>query len=180
MDMARMRSLAELGFPGFLAGLIGGVVAGGLTAVAGQTPAWALTAMVTLGLPLGLFGMGYGLLVVKGIARPGTFAPAALFWLIGFPLSRLLQEVLTRAVVVGEPGLPPDLLGFFAYQGIVSAGFAIGFLWMHERIAPQWWRKVADRNPDAGAVFQRYVAHSRLLYEQREQRRKARAARARR
>lgn len=103
---------------------------------------WSVIAVVALAVPLGLFGAVYSVLLASGKVRRGGFAPACLFWLIAFPLARLLQEVLTRLVLLGEPGLPPKVWGFLAFQAIISAGFAIGFLWLHERIATQWWRRV--------------------------------------
>ncbi len=128
--------------------------------------------MVTLGIPLGVFGGGYSLLVVHRKVRLGGFAPVALYWLAGFPVARVLHEAITRLVITGEPGLPPDVVGFLAYQGIVSAGFGIGFLWVHERIAPRLWRRVAHRNQEAADIFDAYVAYAQQLYEARQARRR--------
>ncbi|MGA6162069.1 hypothetical protein [Amycolatopsis magusensis] len=175
VDSGRLRRTGELALPGFAVGALAGVVAGGLTAIAGQPLGWAMTSAVGLALPLGLAGGLYSLLMVHGVVRPGTFAPAALLWLVGFPLGRLVQEVAARYVILGEPGVPEDLLGFLAFQAIISAGFAIGFLWMHERIAPQWLAKIAVRNPDAAVAYDRYAAHSRLLSSARQARREAKA-----
>ncbi|PRX46428.1 hypothetical protein B0I33_1075 [Prauserella shujinwangii] len=174
MDTTRLLRLGELALPGFVVGLIAGAVAGGLAGLVGQPTGWALVSMLTLGLPLALLGGGYGLLAAHRKVRIGGFAPAALFWLVGFPLARVLHEVLSRLILVGEPGLPPDPLGFLAYQGLVSAGFAIGFLWLHERLAPRWWRRVAPRNPVAADVYSAYAAHAKRVFEQREARRRAR------
>ncbi|WP_143445997.1 hypothetical protein [Kibdelosporangium aridum] len=134
----------RLGFPGFAVGFLAGTAAGLMALVVGQPWAWAVVAVVTLGVPLGLFGGMYSVLLAYGKVRRGGFAPACLFWLFAFPLARLLQEVLTRLVLLGEPGLPPKAWGFLAFQAIISAGFAIGFLWLHERIAPQSWRRVSS------------------------------------
>ena len=98
---------------------------------------------LSLGVPLALAGGGYTMLLINERVRLGGFAPAALYWLVAFPLCRLLHEVLTTLIITGAPALPPDPLGFLAFQGIISAGFAIGFLWLHERIAPRWWRRLA-------------------------------------
>jgi hypothetical protein len=97
-----------------------------------------------------------------------------MYWLIGFPLARLLHEVLTRLILTGEPGLPPDTFGFLAYQGIVSAGFAIGFLWLHERVAPKYWQRLAVHDPDAREVYLRYAEHARAVFEAAERRKAAR------
>lgn len=167
MEHARVRSLAEVALPGFAVGLLAGVVAGGLAVIVGQPTDWAAVTMLTLGLPLGLLGGTYSLLIAFGRVRLGGFAPVALYWLAAFPLARLLQEVLTGLMLAGHPRVPPDVLGFLAYQGIVSAGFAIGFLWLHERIAPHWWRRVAEHNPLAAQVFSRYAAYAKARFERR-------------
>ena len=172
MERVGARSLAEVALPGFAVGLTAGVTAGGLAVIVGQPTAWAAVTALTLGLPLGLLGGGYGLLIAFGKVRVGGFAPAALYWLIGFPLSRLLQELLTGLILTGQPRIPPDVLGFLAYQGIVSAGFAIGFLWLHERLAPRWWHRVAGQNPLAARVFARYAEHSKALWEAKQARRR--------
>lgn len=171
-EVPGVRGLAEVALPGFVIGLIAGVVAGGLAVLAGQPTDWAAVTGLTLGVPLGLLGGCYGLLIALGKVRLGGFAPVALYWLIGFPACRLFQEVLTGLVLTGRPRVPPDVLGFLAYQGIVSAGFAIGFLWLHERMAPHWWLRVAPHNPLAAAILARYAAHSRALMETRKARRR--------
>lgn len=177
MTTDRLRWFAELGFPGFIVGLIGGVVAGALVALVNQPTAVVLTVAVAFGLSLAVLGGGYSLLVARGIARPGTFAPAALYWLVAFPLARLIQEVSTQLAVTGEPGLPPNVLGFLAYQGIVSAGFAVGFIWLHERIAPQWLHRIAGHNARAAEIFERYAAHAEHLVAVKEARKQAKASR---
>ena len=123
------------GIPGAFIGLAAGLIAGGLAALVGQPLGWALVTMVALGLPLGALGGGFSLLVAAGRLPAGRFAPVALYWLVGFPLARLAHEVTVSLVLTGQVRLPSDLAGFLAYQGIVSLGWAIGFLWLHERIA---------------------------------------------
>lgn len=172
MTSERLVRLAELALPGLLVGAISGALAGGLAGLAGQPASWALVGMVTLGVPLGVLGGGYSLLVAHRKVRIGGFTPIALYWLAGFPLARVLHEALTRFVMTGEPGLPPDVLGFLAYQGIVSAGFAVGFLWLHERIAPRWWRRVVSRNPVAADIYDAYMAYARQMFEAKQARRR--------
>ncbi|GGU24443.1 hypothetical protein [Lentzea flava] len=121
--------------PGAFVGLAAGLIAGGLAALVGQPVAWALVTVLSLGVPLALLGGGFGLLVAAGRLPAGRFAPVALFWLVGFPLARLLHEISVSVVLTGQVRLPSDLAGFLAYQGIVSLGWAIGFLWLHERVA---------------------------------------------
>ncbi|PXY19580.1 hypothetical protein [Prauserella muralis] len=168
MDTSRLLRLGELAFPGFVVGLLAGAVAGGLAGLVGQPIGWALVSTLALGIPLGLLGAGYGLLAAFRKVRIGAFAPMALYWLIGFPLARLAHEVLTHLVLAGTPQLPPDPLGFLLYQALISAGFAIGFLWLHERLAPRWWRRVAPRNADAAEVYAAYAAHAKQVYEARQ------------
>jgi hypothetical protein len=121
--------------PGVFVGSAAGLIAGGLAALVGQPLGWALVTMVALGLPLGAFGGGFGLLVAAGRLPAGRFAPVALYWFLAFPLARLTHEIVVSLVLTGQVRLPSDLAGFLAYQGIVSLGWAIGFLWLHERIA---------------------------------------------
>ncbi|WP_033387660.1 hypothetical protein [Kibdelosporangium aridum] len=175
-EAARVREMAELGRPGFAVGFLAGSFAGLMALVVGQPLSWALVSVLALGLPLGLLGAVYSVLIAYGKVRLGTFAPVCLFWLIGFPLSRLLQEGLTHLVLTGELGGPPDVLGFLAYQGILSAGFAFGFLWLHERLAPRWWYKMSDHNPAALRVYERYASHARVMWEAREARKRRREA----
>lgn len=170
--------LARLTLPGLAVGFIAGVLAGGLAAFVGQPAGWALVSALTLGVPLGILGAGYTLLLVNGKVRLGGFAPAAAYWLIGFPLARLLHEVLTRFILTGQPGLPDDPLGFLAYQGIVSAGFAIGFLWLHERVAPRYWQRLAVHDADAREVYLKYAEHARAMFEASQRRKAARGRRA--
>lgn len=177
----RLYRLAELTLPGLAVGFIAGLVAGGLAGFIGQPAGWALVTGLALGIPLALLGAGYTMLLVQNKVRLGGFAPAALYWLFAYPAARLLHEVLTSTILGGSPKLPPDVFGFLAYQGIVSAGFAIGFLWMHERVAPRYWQRIAGRNPAAARVYVRYAEHARILFEAKERRRamrgQARAAR---
>ncbi|WP_460398613.1 hypothetical protein [Actinophytocola sediminis] len=166
----RLYRLAELTLPGLAVGFIAGVVAGGLAGFIGQPAGWALVTGLALGIPLALLGAGYTMLLVQNKVRLGGFAPAALYWLIGYPAARLLHEVLTTTIIGGSPQLPPDVLGFLAYQGIVSAGFAIGFLWLHERVAPRYWQRIAGRNPMAREVYLRYAEYARVIFEAKERR----------
>ncbi|BCB76816.1 hypothetical protein Pflav_032260 [Phytohabitans flavus] len=147
----RLRRSGELALPGAGIGLLAGLAALGLALLAGQPVGWSVAAGMALGLPLALIGGGFGLLQAGGVVSPGVFAPAALYWLVGFPVARLLQEVLIGPLTGSAPALPPDVLGFLAYQAIVSLGFAIGFSWLHERIAPGWLRRIRHRNPGLSA-----------------------------
>jgi len=176
MTENRSRQLGQLALPGAGIGAVAGVAAIGLALVAGQPMGWALATGLGLGLPLVLLGGGYGLLLAAGTVSPGVFAPTALYWLVGFPVARLLHEVLVGLLLVGRPTLPPDLLGFLAYQAIVSLGFAIGFSWLHERIAPGWLRRIRHGKPRAERLYLFYLRHAEAQWEAKESRRQARAA----
>jgi hypothetical protein len=110
--------------PGLIIGFGAGAVASLLAVAVGQPALIGLA----LAVPLGLLGAVYSILEARGHVRRGGFAPACLYWLVGFPLARLVQELVTHL------SWPPGVLGFLAYQAVLSAGFAIGFLWLHERI----------------------------------------------
>ncbi|MEV6301213.1 hypothetical protein AB0M02_17525 [Actinoplanes sp. NPDC051861] len=176
MTYQQLRHLGQLALPGAGIGVIGGAAALGLALIAGQPVDWALATGLALGLPLALLGGGFGLLQAVGVISPGVFAPAALFWLVGFPLARLAHEVLAGLLLTGRPAPPPDVLGFLAYQAIVSLGFAIGFSWLYERVAPGWLRRIRPGNPRAERLYQFYLRHAEAQWEARESRRRARAA----
>ncbi|MEU8382975.1 hypothetical protein [Streptosporangium sp. NPDC048865] len=168
---------AELALPGALIGIVAGAVAGGLTLLAGQSAGWAAISALTLALPLGLLGTGYSILLARNLFRPGLFAPAGLYWLAGFPLARLFQETITGLAVFGQVSLPGGVAGFLAYQAMVSLGFAIGFLWLHERLMPHWLMRLRERNPRARELFAAYVEHAEALWLAKERRRARKGAR---
>lgn len=176
MTGQQLRHLGQLALPGVGIGAIAGLAALGLALIAGQPVDWALATGLALGLPLALLGGGFGLLLAAGIIAPGVFAPTALYWLFGFPLARLAHEVLVGLLLAGRPALPPDLPGFLAYQAIVSLGFAIGFSWLYERVAPGWLRRIRHGNPRAERLYLFYLRHAEAQWKARESRRQARAA----
>jgi hypothetical protein len=175
MSPLQVRQLAEVSATGAVIGVLGGAVVGGLAAVVGQPVAWALAGAVALGVPLGLLGAVYGVLVALGHAKPGMFAPAAIVWLVGFPLARLLHDTVTPVLLGGNPTPPDDVVTFLAYQAMVSLGFAIGFIWLYERITPAWLAQIKDHNPYAHRVYDRYVAHAEAVWAARERKRARRA-----
>jgi hypothetical protein len=168
--------LAEIGAPGAAIGVIAGAVVGGLAAIVGQPLGWALTGAVMLAVPFAVVGGFYGVLTGLGYAKPGMFAPAAALWLVGFPLGRLFHETLTPVVLGGTPTPPDSVVTFLAYQALISMGFAIGFIWLYERITPAWLIHVKDHNPYAQRVYDRYVAHAEAVWAAREHKRAGRAA----
>jgi hypothetical protein len=177
MSMTQARQLAEVSATGAVIGVLGGAVVGGMAALAGQPVAWALTGAVALAVPLALLGVAYGVLVALGRAQPGVFAPAALLWFVGFPLARLAHETLTPVLLGGNPTPPDDVVTFLAFQALISMGFAIGFIWLYERITPAWLVQIKDHNPYAQRVYARYVAHAEAVWAAREHKRARRARR---
>jgi hypothetical protein len=176
MTRPRALDLAEVGLPGAAIGAVSGVVVGLLAIVVGQPLGWAAVGALTLGVPLALFGCGYGMLVARGWFRPGVFAPVAFYWMVGFPLSRLLHETVTPVLLGGNATPPSEVLTFLAFQALVSMGFAIGFIWLYERIAPSWLMRIQDHNADARRVFGVYAEHAQTMWEARELKRARRQA----
>ncbi|MBO0848599.1 MAG: hypothetical protein J2P20_03995 [Pseudonocardia sp.] len=166
----------EVGVPGMGIGLIAGVVVGVLATMVGQPLSWAVIGGLVLGVLLAAVGAGYGLMLCRGWARPGVFTPAALLLLVGFPVARLVHATFTP-VLLGGPATPPDdVVGFLTFQGVVSLGYAVGFIWLHERLAPYWLARIGDGNPAAARILEAYLAHAELVYRQRERRRAMRRA----
>ncbi|MCA3747908.1 MAG: hypothetical protein IN808_02065 [Rubrobacter sp.] len=173
MNATSVRLLAEVTFPGAVIGLGAGIVAGGVAAVAGLSPGYVVLTTLGLGLPLALFGAGYDLLLASGRIRLGGVTPAVLYWLPAFPLSRLVHEVLLDLGLGRGVALPEALLPFLAYQAILSAGFAIGFLWLHEHLGPLWWPRIRDHNPVAARYVSQYTRHAAAMERRKRERRKA-------
>nr|WP_273841441.1 hypothetical protein [Rubrobacter calidifluminis] len=145
----------ELAFPGMVVGLVTGLMVGGLAVYGGLSP--ALVALDTLGLcvPLVLLGALYDRLLAAGRIRLAGVAPAMLFWTLGFPAARVVQQlVLWGGTGFGGGRVFPDgFLPFLGYQALLGAGYGIGFLWIHEILALWWWPRIAEHNP----VAMRYV-----------------------
>ncbi|WP_345399331.1 hypothetical protein [Nonomuraea salmonea] len=140
-------------------------MAGGLTLLAGQPTGMAALSALALAAPLALFGGMYGVLLGHGVFRPGTFGPVGLYWMAAFPLSRLLQES------VAGIGMADGVPLFLAYQAMISLGFAIGFLWMHERLMPHWLVRVAGGNPVASELLEQYVRYAQMMQTRKGARR---------
>ena len=153
----KIKQLAEFCVPAASVGVAAGVVAGGLGAFVGQPLGWALITGLGLAVPLALLGAGYAVLLALGKVPAGVFAPAAVYWAIGFPLALLVHSVVTEWTVTGTPGLPAEPWKFLAFRALLSMGFAIGFLWMHEQIGRHWWPRIMDRNVYAHHCVEQYV-----------------------
>ncbi|WP_431929763.1 hypothetical protein [Nonomuraea jabiensis] len=159
------RHSLELALPGASIGAVAGAMAGGLTLFAGQPTGMAALSALSLAVPLALFGGLYGVLLGHGVFRPGTFGPVGLYWVAAFPMARLAQESLVGI------GLADGVLPFLAYQAMVSLGFAIGFVWLHERIMPHWLIRRAAANPVAKDLLGVYVRHAGMLRSRKGARR---------
>ncbi|MEU8248296.1 hypothetical protein [Nonomuraea sp. NPDC048916] len=159
------RHSLELALPGASIGAVAGAVAGGLTLLAGQPAGMAALSALALAVPVALFGGLYGVLLGEGVFRPGTFGPAGLYWMAAYPLSRLFQET------VAGVGMADGVLPFLAFQAMVSLGFAIGFIWLHERLMPHWLLRRAAGNPRAEELLDHYIRHAQALSRRKEARR---------
>lgn len=174
MSRIQVRQLAEFSVPALSIGVAAGLVAGGLGAFAGQPTGWAVITGLALGVPIGLFSTGYAVLVALGKVPTGVFAPAAVYWLIGFPLALMAHAVVTEWIFLGSPGLPESPLEFIAFRALLSMGFAIGFLWMHEQLGRHWWPRIREHNEYAYRCVEQYKEMAVSLEE-----RKAAAGRGR-
>jgi hypothetical protein len=167
MDVMKIRQLAEFSVPAATVGVAAGFVAGGLAAFVGQPIGWALITGLGLAVPLMVFGAGYAVLLALGKLPAGVFAPAAVYWVIGFPLALMAHAVVTEWTVAGTPGLPAEPLKFLAFRALLSMGFAIGFLWMHEQLGRHWWPRILEHNFYARRVVEQYVELATSLAERK-------------
>lgn len=157
MTVSSLRRRAELLLPGFAIGLAAGCMAGGLAALGGLPAGYVAATTTALGVPLALLGAGYNGLLAVGRIRLGGVAPAAGYWLLAFPLARTTHEILLDVMLGRAVGLADGLLPFLGYQALLSVGFAIGFVWLHEHLAPIWWVHVRHHNPVAQQYVEWYV-----------------------
>ena len=139
----------EIGLPGAVIGVLGGLMAGGLAASVGLSLPVVLLAGVGLAIPLALAGAGYELLLATGKAPLGTLAPMALWWVLLFPPIRVAHAGLLDLAAGDSVAVPHGWAAFIAYQVLVAVPFAIGFWWLHENFAPRWWFHIHERNPVA-------------------------------
>ncbi len=146
---------------------MGGVVGGG-----GFPLYRVILATLGLGVPLALLGAGYDWILAAGWIRLGGVTPAALYWLFGFPVARLINETVLDLGSGRELALPEALLPFLAYQAILSLGYAIGFIWLHENLGGYWWIKIRDRNPVAARYVAQYTKQAANMQKRKESRSK--------
>lgn len=161
--------------PGAGIGAAAGVFAWFATLVVGLGPGLATVNALALGVPMALFGGAYTILCARGITPVGVFAPCALYWLIGYPVSRIVQEASAGVYLGGGLGLSTDLLAFYLYNALLAPGLAFGFIWLHERLAPPWLLRIRDHNPLAAGLAQAYLTYAKRVYEQKQRRAATRA-----
>src|SRR5699024_9565262 len=178
MDRSRAKLLAEFSVPSFIIGGVAWLAAGGMALVIGESLGWAAVSGLGLGVPIGLIGGLYSVLVARKKVPVGVFAPACIYWLVGFPVAMLTHELVLAWIVTGAPALPAEpLWQFLAYNALLSMGFAIGFLWAHECLGRRWWPKIMDHNPYAAACVAEYVTLAVSLQEREDARERSRAVR---
>jgi hypothetical protein len=172
VDAAQARRAGEVVFPGLVIGLGAGMLIGLLSVAGGGSVGTALVATLILGIPLAVFGALYDVLLVAGRMGVGTIAPAVAFWLPLFPLARLLNEVLADVVAGNSIALSGGVAGFLAYQALLSLGFAIGWVFLHDQLGPLWWLRVRAHNPVAALLIERYAERVDALERRRGRARK--------
>ncbi|MFC5728819.1 MULTISPECIES: hypothetical protein [Nocardioides] len=175
MKRSRLAGLGELMLPGAGVGAMAGVFAGLATLVVGLSPGLALVNALGLGIPMALFGGTYTILCAQGIARVGVYAPCALFWLVGYPVSRIVQETSAGVYLDGSLGLSTDLVAFYLYNALLAPGLAFGFIWLHERLAPPWLLRIRDHNRLAAGLAAAYLTYAQRVFEQKQRRAAMRA-----
>ncbi|SHK95325.1 hypothetical protein SAMN05421803_1485 [Nocardiopsis flavescens] len=157
----------EVAVPGAAIGAVAGLFATGVGMAAGLPAAMTGTAGLALGLPLAVLGAAYSVLLARGVFPIGAVAPLALYWLLGFPAAQLFDAHMVAWVTGAGSALREPLPSFLLLQAMLSLGFTIGFLWLHERTMPHWLMRVRGHNPVAEALFQRYVEHAAHLQRRR-------------
>lgn len=174
---SRLSGLGELALPGAGIGATTGLFAGLVALGAGLPVGLAVVHFLALGIPMALVGAIYTVLCARGIARVGTFIPAALLWLVGFPIGRIIQQVSASIYATGVPGLGEPLWTFAAYNALLSTGFAFGFIWLHDKMLPMWLTRIRDHNPHAAVLMESYKEYAAAMYAQKQQREARRKAR---
>jgi hypothetical protein len=164
------RQVAELALPGVAIGLLGGAIAGGLSAAGGLALDVALFAGVALGVPLALAGAGYEILLAQGRVPLGVLTPIALYWAVCFPVVRVFHAGLVELYAGPRVAIPYGWLDFVVYQLLLSVAFGIGYWWLHENFAPRWWFHLRDRNPLADYFIRHQLQYAATAEQERRQR----------
>jgi hypothetical protein len=176
------RQQVELAMPGVAIGLLSGVIAGGIVAAAGFTADVVVFAGVSFALLLAAAGAGYELLLARGRFPLGALAPVAIYFMVAFPLVRVLHAGLFELYAGPGTAVTHGWLDFVLIQLLLSVGFGIGYWWLHENFAPRWWFHVREHNPVADffvRVQLQYAAGAEHEQQQRTERNAARRKRRR-
>jgi hypothetical protein len=173
------RRLLELALPGIAIGLLGGLIAGAAMAAGGLALDVAVFAAVTLALLLALAGAGFELVLATGRFPLSALTPVALYWVVAFPLVRIIHAGAVSLYAGEAAAVPHGWLDFIVYQMLLSVGFGIGYWWLHENFAPRWWYHVRDRNPIA-AQYMAVLMHHIEVKQRQEQARERRRRKSRR
>lgn len=178
MDDSAKR-MGELLLPGSVVGVIAAIAVGGVALLGGLPAGYVAVAALAIGVPLSLFGAGYNFLLAKARIRLGGITPAVGYWLVGYTVSRTVHELAIDAYAGRPLGFSEGLLAFIAFQLLVSVGFAVGFMWLHEHAAPSWWMRIRDRNPVAAAYVAAYMEQAAYTEQQKQKGKRERAAKQR-
>jgi hypothetical protein len=173
------RQMLELAAPGIAIGVLCGIITGGALAAGGLAFDIALFAGVALALPLALAGAGFELLLARGRFPLSALTPVVLFWVVAFPIVRIMHAGVLDLYAGEEVAVPNGWLDFIVYQVLLSVAFGIGYWWLHENFAPRWWYHLRDRNPVAAQYMGVLIEHV-VETEQRDQQRKQRRRKQRR
>ena len=169
------RRMLELAVPGIAIGLLGGLIAGGAMAAGGLDFDVALFAGVALAVPLATAGAGLELLLATGRFPMSALTPVALYWVVAFPVVRVIHAGLLSLYAGAPVAVPHGWLDFIVYQALLSVAFGIGYWWLHENFAPRWWYHVRGRNPIAAqymSVLTQHMVETDERQRQRNQRRR--------
>jgi hypothetical protein len=173
------RGLMELALPGIAIGLLGGLIAGGAMAAGGLSADVAVFAAVTLAVLLALAGGGFELVLATGRFPLSALTPVALYWVVAFPLVRVIHAGAVSMYAGESVAVPHGWLDFIVYQALLSVGFGIGYWWLHENFAPRWWLHIRDRNPIA-ARYMDVLLYQIAIRDEQEKKKQERQSRRRR
>ena len=171
------RQMLELTVPGIAIGILCGIITGGALAAGGLALDVALFAGVALAVPIGLAGGVFELLLARGRFPLSALTPVVLFWVVAFPLARIVHAGVLDVYAGESVAVPHGWLDFIVYQVLLSVAFGIGYWWLHENFAPRWWYHLRDRNPVAAqymGVLIEHVAETDQREQERKRRRKPR------
>jgi hypothetical protein len=179
-ELLGRREMAELALPGVVIGLLGGVIAGALAALAGLGPDVTVVAFLALAVPLAAAGAGYELLLARGRAPLGTLTPMAMYFAVAFPLARVIHAGVLELYAGSGTAIAHGWLDFVVFQLLLSPGFAIGYWWLHENFTPRWWFRVREHNPVADFFVRTQLQYAAAAEHEKQQKTERKSARRKR